>query len=107
MYVTGYRLPVFINLSNLIKELPDTLSLMTHSRYNRNSKELAQRVKIKNITLIFKLIIHIKCNNHLHPHINKLGSKIEISLNIGGINYVDNDVRFAVENIIPDVDLFG
>lgn len=51
------------------------------------------------------LIHHIEGQYHGDPQLQKLQSKVEITLDIGGIHNIDDAIRLLIQDEIPGDDL--
>ena len=45
-----------------------------------------------------KLVIHIEGYHHPHIHINELGGEEEVSFQVGGVNYIENNIWVVFYN---------
>ena len=57
------------------------------------------------ITTLLCLVKHIQGTHHLHVHIDQLGGEIEVSLQITGIDDVDNDIGCLVNDLFTYIQL--
>ena len=97
----------FINIDDNMEQLFNPFSGTADSRQHRHAEQLAEFYIIQRISARFQLIVHIERNNHTYIHVNQLGSEIQVTLQIGRVHYIDNDVRSFVDNVVADINFFG
>ena len=96
----------FVNTDNNMKKLFNPLPGSANSRQHRHAEQLSELYVIQRITTRFQFIVHIERNNHTYIHVNQLGSKIQITFQIGRIHYVDYNIRRFIDNVVTNINFF-
>ena len=100
------RILILINLDNLVKKIIDALTCSADSRDNRHSEKIAKLLYIQFVSLEGQLIVHIQSHDHSKVHIDELGGKVEISLQIGCVHDIDDHIRSVFHEILPHIQFF-
>ena len=78
---------------------------LERSGYHWHTEERAEGVDIEFVAPFFELIIHVEGANHAYVHIHQLCSQVKVAFDVGGIDHVDDDIRFFLEQVFPDIQL--
>ena len=115
-FLSHFRMdmPFFINKVGTFVEIDNDMEktvysdiFLANSRYHRNTEQIAQQAVIKGITAGFQFIVHIEGYYHAYIHIDKLGSKIEITLQVGRIDHINDHIRRFINDVAADINFFG
>ena len=99
------RICLLVHLNNGVEQIGNTLAAATDSRHDRHTQKITQLLDIQFITLRSELIIHIQSHHHPEVHIDKLSSQVEISLKVGSVDHIHNDIRHVVDQIATHIKL--
>ena len=95
----------FIHLDDGVEEFVNTTSTLEDRGNHRESQQFTQLLRLNMITTLLGLIKHIQGTHHLHVHIDQLGGEIKVSLQITGIDDVDNDIGCLVNDLFTYIQL--
>ena len=93
------------DLYNFIEETVDTHTGTTRSRHHRDTKQGGKLVKVKAVTAALQLVIHIEGHHHGDIHIDKLRCEVEVALQVGGVDDIENDIRVLVKDMTAHIEL--
>jgi len=89
----------------MLYKLINALIFCGRYRYNRYAKHSLYGVDINGAMISCHLIHHIQSHYHRNVHLKKLHGKIQISLYIRGINYVDDCLWVFIEHKVTRYNL--
>ena len=98
---------VFCDMYRVIDELVDSLVLGSRDRNYRCAEDALHLIDIDRASVGVELVHHVQRNYDRNVHLEKLHRKIHISLDVGGINDVDDRFRLILQNEVPRYDLFA
>ena len=82
-------------------KLVHTLVFNRRNGDHRNAQEAFHSINVDRTAVACHLIHHVERNHHRNIHLQKLHRQIEISLDIIGIDDVDNCAGFFIQNKVP------
>ena len=88
-------------MHRLIQKLRHALALRGADRHHRDTQTPAQLPHINGTAVGVHLVHHIQSQHHGHPQLQKLQRQVEVALNVGGVNDIDNAIGLFIENKIP------
>ena len=92
---------VLCDVKCVADQLVDALVSGSGNRNDGDAEEGLHAVDINGAVVGFDLIHHVERNDHRNLHFQKLHGKIEVSLDVGGVDDVDNGARLVIQNKIP------
>ena len=78
-----------------------------HGGQHRHAEELAQLHIVQGIAAGLQFVVHIEGHHHADVHVYQLGGQVEVALQVGGIDYVNDDIRCLVDDVTAHVDFLG
>ncbi len=93
------------NAYRLVHQFFHALALASDNRDHRDAHQLAELLAVDMLPLLFDIIHHIDSNHHRPPQFHQLNGEIEVALDVGAVDDIDDDIRIVVHDIIPRADL--
>ena len=92
---------VLCDVKCVADQLVDALVSGSGNRNDGDAEEGLHAVDINGAVVGLDLIHHVERNDHRNIHLQKLHGKIEVSLDVGGIDDVDDGAGLVIQNKIP------
>ena len=89
----------------LLYKLGNTLALCCRNGYNGNAECTAHLLHVDRAAARAHLIHHVERQHHRHAQLEELKRQVQVALDIGRIDDVNDAVRLSVENEVPGNDL--
>ena len=100
--VTGkMRIALLIDLYDCVEELVYALACATDRRHHRHTQQITQLLDVQFVALLLKFVIHIESHHHAEVHVYELGGEVQVSLQVGCVDYIDDYVRHVLKEILP------
>ena len=96
----------FVHINYNMEQQIHASARLKRRGHHGHAEQCAQTIDVKMVATLFKLIIHIKGTHHALVHVDKLCGQIQITLQIMGVNDIDDNVGGAVNNIAPYIEFF-
>ena len=84
----------------LLCSLLNTGSLQCGNFHHLAAELFAELIYMNLISCFFKDIHHVDCHNYRNAKLHDLRGKIQVSLYIGSIYYIDNGIRSLTDQVI-------
>ena len=81
-------------------QLGQTLFADSHQRHDRTAERLAQRRGVDLDAALARDVHHVERDQDGHAHLQQLHGQIEMTLQIAGIEHVDDEISLAPEQIV-------
>ncbi len=107
MHVAYRGLGAFIDAYHGVKQFVDAAAALGCGRDYGHSYHLAESAVVELCAVALQLVIHVEGYHHGAVHVDKLGGEVEVALEIGAVNHVDDYVGGLVAQIASDIQLFG
>ena len=101
----GWFLSISRHMDTVFNELINAFVFRRRNRYHRNAQGLFQRIDLDGPAVYPHLIHHIQGQDHGNPQLNELNGQIQISLDIRGIENIDDAVWLLIQQKLPGYDL--
>ena len=105
--VTGLVARTLVHLDDGAEEVLHASSALERCGHERHAEERAQRGQVDAVAALLKLVVHVQRADHRHIHVHQLRGEVEVALQIGGIDHVDDHVGHLLHQMSPDVELLG
>ena len=92
------------HMNAVLNELVNALVLRRRNGHHRNAQSSLQRIDLNGSAVVPDLVHHIQRQHHGDTQFNELNGQVEVALNIGGVQYVDNAVRMLLQQERPGHD---
>ena len=81
-------------------EVRDASFVHGRKRNHRHTETFSEDIQIQMQAALFRDVDHVRRNHHRDLHVNKLRGQEQVTFDIRGINNIDNEVRFASEQVV-------
>ena len=98
---------IFCDMYRMIDELVYSLILGSRDRDYRCPEDAFHLIDVDCAAVGMQLVHHVQRYYDRNVHLEKLHRKIHVSLDVGGINDVDDRFRLILQNEVPRYDLFA
>ena len=106
VYVTAQlRCIPLIYLDDSVEELRNAFPAAADCRDNRESEKMTEGLYVKLVLLRPELVIHVQGHDDPQVHVNQLGRKIEVALEIGCIHHIHHDIGKVFYEVAADIEL--
>ena len=89
-------------------DLPEKLlhaaSAGEHRRHHRRAEQLGEPPDVDVVAALFGLVEHIERADHADVHVDELCGEVEVALQVGRIDDVDDDVRCLVYELFAHIE---
>ena len=82
MNVSNLRIFILIRQDDFIQQLFQSLAVTSHHRHHRNTNHSTQLFVVELGSRLLQLIVHIQSHDHLGVKVDKLRSKVEVTLKV-------------------------
>ena len=93
------------SVHGLLHELGDALALCCRYRDDRDAEHIAHFLSIDSAAVGTHLVHHIERQHHRHAQLKELKRQVQVALDIGRIDDVNDAVRLSVEDEVSGNDL--
>ena len=100
------RVALGVDLYDRVEELRNALAVPADGRHYRNAEKPAELLDVDLVPLGLEFVVHVQGDHGAEVHVDHLGGQVEVSLDVGGVHYVDYYVRHRFKQVFPDVEFF-
>ncbi len=90
-----------------VEEFGDSLAVAADCRADRHAEQVSQLLDVDAVATGLKLVVHVQGHHHRQVHVDELGGKVEVALDVGGVHHVQDNVRRFLEKVLADVEFLG
>ena len=90
----------FCHCDGLLRRFHTALAFHGRSFNNWTAQLIREFFGVDMVAVFPNNVHHIQRNDHRNPHFRQLGRQIQVTLNIGTIYQIQNDVRFLLDEVI-------
>ena len=94
-------------LFDLLEELLDALVLKGRDHHDRATELLGQLFSVDLIAVLLDQVGHVEGNDHRQAGLDDLKRQVQIALEVGGIDNLDDDIGLAAHEVIARALLLG
>ena len=94
-------------LLDLLKELGDALILKGRDHHDRAAELLGKLVRIDLVAVLLDQIGHIEGNDHGQAGLDNLKRQVQVALEVGGVDHLDDNIGLAAHEVIARALLLG
>ena len=94
-------------LLNLLEQLLDTLVLKSRDHHDRAAELLGQLVRVNLIAVLLDQVGHVEGNDHGQAGLDNLKRQVQVALEVGGIDDLDDNIGLAAHEVIARALLLG
>ena len=95
------------HVQGMIHQLADTLVSRGANRNDRHAQQTLEQVDVNGAAVGRHLVHHVERDDHRTVKLHELQCQVQVTLDVGGINDVDDGVRTLVEDELTAHDLFA
>ena len=94
-------------LFDLLEELLDALVLKSRDHHDRTTKLLGELVGVDLVAILLDQIGHVEGNDHRQAGLDDLKRQVQVALEVGGVDNLDDDIGLAAHEVIARALLLG
>ena len=94
-------------LLDLLEELLDALVLKSGDHHNRAAELLGELVRVDLVAVLLDQVGHVEGNDHGQAGLDNLKRQVQVALEVGGVDNLDDDIGLAAHKVIARALLLG
>ena len=94
-------------LLNLLEELLDALVLKSGDHHDRAAELLGELVRVDLIAVLLDQVGHVEGNDHGQAGLDNLKRQVQVALEVGGVDHLDDNIGLAAHEVIARALLLG
>ena len=94
-------------LLDLLEELLDALVLKSRDHHDRAAELLGELVRVDLIAVLLDQVGHVEGNDHGQAGLDNLKRQVQVTLEVGGIDDLDDNIGLAAHEVIARALLLG
>ena len=94
-------------LFDLLEQLLNTLVLKGRNHHDRAAELLGQFGGVDLVTVLLDQIGHIEGNDHGQAGLDNLKRQVQVALEVGGVDHLDDNIGLAAHEVIARALLLG
>ena len=94
-------------LLDLLKELGDALILKGRDHHDRAAELLGKLVRVDLVAVLLDQIGHVEGNDHGQAGLDNLKRQVQVALEVGGIDNLDDHIGLAAHEVVARALLLG
>ena len=94
-------------LLNLLEQLLDTLVLKSRDHHDRAAELLGKLVNVDLVAILLDQVGHVEGNDHGQAGLDNLKRQVQVTLEVGGIDDLDDNIGLAAHEVIARALLLG
>ena len=94
-------------LLNLIEQLRDALVLKSRDHHDRAAELLGELVGVDLVAVLLDQVGHVEGDDHGQTGLDNLKRQVQVALEVGGVDHLDDDIGLAAHEVIARALLLG
>ena len=94
-------------LLDLLEQLLDALVLKGRDHHDRAAELLGELIRVDLVTVLLDQIGHVEGDDHGQAGLDNLKRQVQVALQVGGINHLNDDIGLAAHEVIARALLLG
>ena len=94
-------------LLDLLEELLDALVLKSRDHHDRTTELLGELVRVDLVAVLLDQIGHVEGNDHRQAGLDDLKRQVQVALQVGGIDHLNDNIGLAAHEVIARALLLG
>ena len=94
-------------LLNLLEQLLDALVLKGRDHHDRAAELLGELVGVDLVTVLLDQVGHVEGNDHGQAGLDDLKRQVQVTLEVGGIDHLNDDIGLAAHKVVARALLLG
>ena len=95
---------LLIDLDDGVEKGGNALAVAAHRRADRDTEQVAQLLRVDLVALGLELVVHVQGHDGPQVHVDELGRQVEVALDVGRVDDIDDDVGHGVDEVLPDIE---
>ncbi len=92
---------------SLVKQLVDAAILQSRDHHNRAAQALGELLGVDLVASLLYQVAHVECAHHRQASLDNLKRQVQVALEVGSVNNLNNHVRLAAHQIVARALLLG
>ena len=94
-------------LFDLIEQLLDALVLKSGDHHDRAAELLGELVRVNLVAVLLDQVGHVEGDDHGQAGLDDLKRQVQVALEVGGVDHLDDDIGLAAHEVIARALLLG
>ena len=94
-------------LLDLLEQLLDALVLKSRDHHDRATELLGELVRVDLVAVLLDQVGHVEGNDHGQAGLDNLKRQVQVALEVGGIDNLDDNIGLAAHEVIARALLLG
>ena len=94
-------------LLDLLEQLRDALVLKSRDHHDRAAELLGELVRVDLIAVLLDQVGHVEGDDHGQAGLDNLKRQVQVALEVGGIDHLDDDIGLAAHEVVARALLLG
>ena len=94
-------------LLDLLEQLLDTLVLKGRDHHDRAAELLGELVRVDLVAVLLDQVGHVEGNDHRQAGLDNLKRQVQVALEVGGVDHLDDNIGLAAHEVIARALLLG
>ena len=103
--VSGRMADTLIDLDNGAEQRFNPHTTLERGRYQRRTQQGGEHLQIQRVATTFELVVHVQCCYHGNVHVQQLSGQIEVALDVGRVDDVDDDIGCLFCQVLTHIEL--
>ena len=105
--VLRHLAPGSSGLLNLLEQLLNTLVLKGRDHHDRAAELLGELVRVDLVAVLLDQVGHVEGNDHGQAGLDNLKRQVQVALEVGSVDHLDDDIGLAAHEVIARALLLG
>ena len=92
---------------DLLEQLLDTLVLKSRDHHDRAAELLGELVGVDLVAILLDQVGHVEGNDHGQAGLDDLKRQVQVTLEVGSVDHLDDDIGLAAHEVIARALLLG
>ena len=94
-------------LLDLLEKLLDALVLKSRDHHDRTTELLGELVRVDLVAVLLDQVGHVEGDDHGQAGLDNLKRQVQVALEVGGVDNLDDDIGLAAHEVIARALLLG
>ena len=94
-------------LLDLLEQLLDALVLKSRDHHDRTAELLGELVRVDLVAVLLDQVGHVEGDDHGQAGLDNLKRQVQVALEVGGVDHLDDDIGLAAHEVIARALLLG
>ena len=107
VHLTRHAVAALEEVDDRVEQRVDTIARAGHGGHHRYADHAAQLLVVERGAARFQLVVHVERDDGRLAEVDQFGGEVEVALEVGGHDDIQDHVRPAVEDMLTHVPLLG